>query len=215
MSVEDRPRAGFALLWQRLAPRLEQAGMAEHRRRAVQGLSGRVLEVGCGAGTTFSHYPPTVDEVRAVEPEPRLRAAAEEAAADAPVPVTVHPGIAEALPADDGWADAAVCIMVLCSVDDPDAAAAELRRVVRPGGGLRLVEHVRAVSRLSAAFQRAVDVVWPHFGGGCHTSRPTVDTVAAGGFRIEQIDRFTFPPRVPTPTWPHVHVTAVVPRSAE
>lgn len=212
-ATTDRPRRGFAWLWTRLAPRLERAGMARHRQRALTGLTGRVVDVGCGHGASFPLMPAEVTHVVGVEPEPNLRADAERAAADAPVPVEVRAGVAEVLPVDDGWADAVVCTLVLCSVDDPDAAAAELRRVLRPGGQLRMVEHVRAANPLGALVQRLVDVGWPHLGGGCHTSRATVRTLTRAGFRVEQLERFRFPPRLPVPTAPHVRVRATSPHT--
>ena len=95
--------------------------------------------------------------------------------------------------------------LVLCTVDDPAAALAELRRVIRPGGELRFFEHVRAHTSGFARFQRAVDVVWPRLGGGCHTSRDTLGAIAAAGFEVERVRRFSFRPSlVVAPVSPHV-----------
>ncbi len=200
----DRPDPWFAWIWQRLAPRLEQRGLADHRAWTVAGLAGRVVEVGCGDGQMFAHYPSTVTEVVAVEPEPRLRARAAQAARHAPVPVTVLPGRAEALPVADGSCDAAVAMLVLCSVEAPRVAARELRRVLRPDGQLRFCEHVRAATPLGQRLQRSLDLAWPHVGGGCHTARPTVTTLAEAGLTPQRLERFAFPSRLPTPTLPHV-----------
>src|SRR5207245_2477539 len=115
-----------------------------HRRKLLAGLRGRVIEVGCGDGRAFELYPPGVEAVLAVEPDPVACAVAAERAANAPVPVEVACGVAEALPVDDGAFDAAVAVWVLCSVSDPAAALAELRRVLEPGGELRFYEHVRS-----------------------------------------------------------------------
>jgi SAM-dependent methyltransferase len=100
--------------------------------------------VGAGNGLNFAHYPPTVTEVVAIEPEPTLRAIAQQAAAGAPVPVTVRAGTADALALADGEMDAAVASLVLCSVPDQARALAELHRVLRPGAELRFYEHVIA-----------------------------------------------------------------------
>lgn len=99
----------------------------------------------------------------------------------------------------------AVVSPVLCSVQDQAAALAEARRVLRPGGELRFYEHVRSTSPRFARVQRAVDVVWPFFSGGCHTARDTLAAIASDGFEVEAVDRFHFPPtRVPQPASPHV-----------
>ncbi|WP_152648482.1 class I SAM-dependent methyltransferase, partial [Streptacidiphilus anmyonensis] len=99
----------FARLWSRvIGPALEKAGITEHRRRLLAGLSGEVVEIGAGNGLNFAHYPREVTRVLAVEPEPDLRALAEETARAAPVPVTVVAGRAERGPADEASFDAAV-----------------------------------------------------------------------------------------------------------
>ena len=120
------------------------AEIGDHRRRLLTGLTGRVLEVGAGNGLNFPHYPATVTEVLAVEPEPYLRRLALAAARSAPVPVRVVAGTAEALPVPDGAVDAVVASLVLCTVAELDQALAEVGRVLRPGGTLRFYEHVRA-----------------------------------------------------------------------
>jgi ubiquinone/menaquinone biosynthesis C-methylase UbiE len=133
----------FARLYAKLAAAADPRE-DEHRRELLDGLVGRVIEVGAGNGLNFRHYPATVDEVVAVEPEPYLRAKALEAAAEVPVPVRVVDGVADALPARDGEFDVAIASLVLCSVPDQAAALAELSRVLRPGGELRFYEHVLA-----------------------------------------------------------------------
>jgi ubiquinone/menaquinone biosynthesis C-methylase UbiE len=174
-----------------LMSRNEPERVREHRRELLDGLSGRVLEVGAGTGANFEHYPSTVTEVVAVEPEPYLREQATAAAARAPVAVTVRDGVADSLPVEDGEMDAAVLSLVLCSVPDPPAALAELRRVLRPGGELRFYEHVRASTPGVLRLQRAVDsTFWPRVCGGCHTARDTAAAIEAEGFAIERIRSF-------------------------
>jgi SAM-dependent methyltransferase len=160
------------------------------RGEVLSGLEGRVLEVGCGNGLNFAHYPATVTEVVAVEPESYLRAAAEEAAGTAPVPVTVQSGRAERLPVGDGTFDAAVASLVLCSVSDQARALAEVRRALRPGGQLRFLEHVRAEpgarkSRIQATLDRSG--LWPSCNGGCHCSRDTLSAIEQAGFAVERV----------------------------
>src|SRR5437763_1155541 len=113
-----------------MAPRLDKQGGAEHRDELLADLRGRVIEVGAGSGANFAHYPATVDEVVAVEPEPYLRERAKQAAESVPVKVRVLEGEADDLPARDGEFDAGVASLVLCSVPDQDRALAELERVI-------------------------------------------------------------------------------------
>lgn len=202
----------FARVYPRVAAGMEAKGGSEHRDELLAGLAGRVVEIGAGHGLNFAHYPPTVTEVVAVEPEPSLRTLAEEAAADAPIPVHVMPGTAEHLPLDAGSCDAAVFSLVLCSIGDVGGAMAEAHRVLRAGGELRFYEHVRADTPGLARVQRVVDVVWPHLAGGCHTSRDTVAAIVEAGFDITVCRRFLFKPcALDLPVAPHVIGAAVLP----
>jgi len=184
----------FVFLWRGLCVCAMAHGGGDHRRRLLEGLSGRVIEVGAGQGLNFPYYPSTVSEVLAVEPENRLRADAIEAAGAAPVPIRVVPGLADRLPAGDAEFDAAVISLVLCSVADQAQALAELRRVIRPGGELRFYEHVHADERLLSTAQRVFDPLWSRLGGGCHLTRDTEAAIARAGFSIERVERFSFKP---------------------
>jgi SAM-dependent methyltransferase len=172
------------------------AEQMDHRRRLLSGLSGRVIEVGAGNGINFALYPPEVTELLAVEPEAYLRRRAEEAAAEAPIAVTVVDGLADSLPAADASFDAGIASLVLCSVPAQDRALAELRRVIRPGGELRFYEHVRAHDERHARSQDRINRFWPRFSGGCHPNRDTPAAIEAAGFAIEHCDRFKFKPMV-------------------
>jgi ubiquinone/menaquinone biosynthesis C-methylase UbiE len=190
---QDLPHPIVARLWERMSRACDAKGAAQHRADLLEGLRGRVIEVGAGNGANFRHYPTTVREVLAVEPEPHLRASAERAAAAAPVPVTVAGGTADALPAEDAGFDAAVVSLVLCTVPDVGRALGEVRRVLRAGGELRFYEHVRARRPGFARMQRAYDVVYPRVNGwGCHAARDTPAEIEAAGFTIERIRRFPF-----------------------
>jgi ubiquinone/menaquinone biosynthesis C-methylase UbiE len=195
----------FARLYLRMTTRRKAKGEDEHRRRLLAGLSGRVVEVGAGNGLNFPFYPETVEEVVAVEPERTLRAAAVEAAADAPVRVQVVDGVAGALPLPEASFDAGIASLVLCSVPDQARALAELRRVIRPGGELRYYEHVVSQRRFHARMQRLADATfWPRVGGGCHMSRDTKQAIEDAGFAIESHERFPFSPGAPVPALPHI-----------
>jgi SAM-dependent methyltransferase len=194
----------FARLYLRMSAKRGDSGEDQYRRELLSGLRGRVIEVGAGSGLNFPLYPTTVDHVLAVEPEPRLKAAALENARGAPVPIEVVAGVAEQLPAQDGSFDAAVASLVLCSVSDHRRALAELRRVIRPRGELRFYEHVVARRPMPARLQRIADLLWPHLAGGCHLSRDTGAAIARAGFDIQSCQRFAFTPGAPVPRIPHI-----------
>ncbi|MFJ9682108.1 class I SAM-dependent methyltransferase [Streptomyces sp. NPDC101194] len=193
----------FARFYARMSVAAETgAGLAAVRSELLAGLSGRVIEIGAGNGLNFAHYPPTVSEVVAVEPERVLRQLAVRSALRAGVPVDVVPGTAESLPVKSEAFDGAVASLVLCTVRNVERSLAEIVRVLRPGGELRFFEHVRADDRAMAAIQRALDhTVWPLVTGGCHTARDTLAAVERAGFVVEAYRRVRMPDwgvRLPT-----------------
>lgn len=195
----------FSRLYVRFAEEAADQGADEHRAELLAGLSGRVVEVGSGHGPNFAHYADGVGPVVAVEPEEFLRSLAARTAERVHKEVHVAAGVADALPLPDASVDAGVASLVLCSVPDLDASLAELRRVIRPGGELRFYEHVRSRAPAFAAFQRAVDVVWPHVAGGCHAHRDTVGAIEGAGFAVERVRGFRFNVSVVSAaTAPHV-----------
>jgi ubiquinone/menaquinone biosynthesis C-methylase UbiE len=202
----DIPRPRFARMYVKAAARAERRGATEHRRRLLEGLTGRVVEVGAGNGLNFEHYPASVSQVIAIEPEPSLREAAREAASRAPLPVTVLAGTAEALPLGDGEVDAAVASLVLCSVPEQRLALAELHRVLRPGGELRFYEHVIPRCQPMRAILQLADHsgLWPAIAGGCHPARDTGRAIEEAGFAIERCERFGFRASALEPSVPHI-----------
>jgi len=194
----------FARFFNRFAGLMERE-LGERRRELLAGLSGRVLEVGAGNGMNFRHYPATVDEVVALEPEPYLRSKAELAAREAAVKVGVGSAAAYPLPLEGESVDAAVTSLVLCTVPDPQAALAELRRVLKPGAELRFMEHVRSDRPRKARVQDWSDRsrIWPRMAGGCHCARNTVAAIEAAGFEIESVRDFGLGPSWGI-TYPHV-----------
>jgi ubiquinone/menaquinone biosynthesis C-methylase UbiE len=199
----------FARVYERFSHVAEAKGASEYRDRLLAGLHGRVIEVGAGNGLNFSHYPSTVTEVVAVEPESFLRAQAEEAARSVSVPMTILDGTADALPVPDAAFDAGIASLVLCSVPDQPSALAELRRVIRPGGELRFFEHVVSKRAGPARVQRIADrTIRPFLSGGCHAGRDTLAAIEAAGFVIEHSARFSFRPNPIDVTSPHILGTA-------
>ncbi len=195
----------FARIYAKVAEMSERRGGAEHRRKLLAALSGRVVEVGAGSGANFTHYPMSVNEVIAVEPEQYLRERARRAAALAPVAISVVDGGADRLPGEAGSFDAGVAALVLCTVPDQQRALAELFRVIRPGGELRFYEHVVGHSKLEARFQQLADATfWPHVAGGCHLARDTTAAIEHAGFVIETCERFPFSPAAFLPPDTHI-----------
>jgi ubiquinone/menaquinone biosynthesis C-methylase UbiE len=188
----ERPR--FARMYVKAAKKAEQRGATDHRRRLLEGLAGTAVELGAGHGLNFPHYPATVTEVIAIEPEPTLRAHATEAARSAPMPVRVLAGVADDLPLADESVDAAVASLVLCSVPDQDRALAELRRVLRPGGELRFYEHVIPRCQPKRTLLQVADHsgLWPRIAGGCHPARDTSAAIERAGFNVEASERIMF-----------------------
>jgi ubiquinone/menaquinone biosynthesis C-methylase UbiE len=193
----------FARVFDRLS-RLMEKEVGVHRDELLAGLQGRVVEVGAGNGMNLGHYPASVEGVVAVEPDGYLRNKAQAAARAAAVPVSVRDGRAVPLPFADGSFDAAVASLVLCTVPEPSAALAELRRVLKPGGELRFMEHVRDERGPKSAVQGWLDRtgIWPRLGGGCHCARDTMAAIERAGFEIDHVRTYALGPSW-GPTNPH------------
>ena len=192
------------------ASRLMEKSVGPYRQKLVDGVSGRVIEVGAGNGLNFSYYPATVTEVIAVEPESHLRSIAEANAARSAVPIKVVDATADDLPAADAQCDVAVASLVLCSVPDQDLALAEIRRVLKPGGELRFFEHVQAATPGRRRVQHALDAtIWPLLVGGCHCGRDTGAAIQRSGFTIDWIEQLSSADSSMTfPTAPQILGTA-------
>jgi ubiquinone/menaquinone biosynthesis C-methylase UbiE len=158
-------------------------------RRATAGRAhGVVLEVGAGTGLNFAYYDPQqVERVDAVEPDETMLRFARRALPGARVPISLTRAPAEALPFADASFDSAVATMVFCSVVDPERAMGEIKRVLRPGGSLLLLEHVRASGRATAAIQDALVPLTTTLNGNCHWNRDTLRTVKEVGFQTTSV----------------------------
>lgn len=169
-----------ALLYDAVMTPVGWLGLDRARRRLVSGLSGRVLEVGTGTGLLLPSYPPSVSDVVATDIDPDLLARARPR----------RPGVSliradvQQLPFPDASFDAVVACLVFCTVADPARGLAEIRRVLRPNGQLRLLEHVRAPHPTVARLQDTLTPAWSHLAMGCQLNRDTVPLVEASGFRI-------------------------------
>ena len=177
----------FAAGYDRFLAAAERRGLTEVRRRVVGQATGRVLEIGAGTGLNLAHYGPGAVELVLTEPEApmasRLRRKLSSSGRTAEV--VVAPG--ERLPFPDQSFDAAVSTLVLCTVPEPLAALAELRRVLRPGAPLLFAEHVRADEPGLAAWQDRLHPLWVRFGHGCHCNRDTLSAITQAGFRVQEV----------------------------
>jgi ubiquinone/menaquinone biosynthesis C-methylase UbiE len=145
-----------------------------------------VLEIGAGTGANFRYYQ-AAQRVVATEPDPfMLRRAAQRARA-ARCPIRLCQCYAEALPFPDRAFDTVVSTLVLCSVVDPARSLAEIKRVLRPSGTFRFIEHVRGHGMLGWV-QDSVTPVWRRVGAGCHPNRRTAESIAAAGFAIVELE---------------------------
>lgn len=190
----------FAALYDLLAPAAERAYYGSRRAEVVGGAAGRVLEIGAGTGANLPYYPAGTALV-AAEPNPHMLRRARRRATRLRRPVAWVQAAAESLPFEDESFDAVVSTLVLCSVGEPEAAARELWRVLRPGGMLRLIEHVRAEEPALARWQDRVTPIWRRLGAGCHPNRPTLAILERAGFQPVRARLELFGP---APVRPHV-----------
>jgi len=160
----------------------EHAGMRNHRRTLLAHARGRVLEIGAGTGLNVPHYRPGLTELILSEPDASMCRRLERRADGR---ASVVPARADELPVEDASLDTVVSTFVLCSVESPEAALSEIRRVLRPGGRLLLIEHVRADTRWLASLQRRLRGPWSRFACGCRCDQPTPELLRASGFRAE------------------------------
>ncbi len=188
----------MAALYDRLVRSAEDAGLRAWRRDLLQDLSGEVLEVGAGTGLNLPHYPPAVTRLVLAEPDRHMRAKLSRKPPPAGVArVEIVEAALEALPMPHASFDAVVSTLVLCSVDDPDRALGEVRRVLRPGGRFVFLEHVadEADPRVRR-WQARVEPLWKRIAGNCHLARRTEQAIIAAGFEIQRVEREGLPKAV-------------------
>lgn len=172
---------------------LEEGGaVGQARTTAAKDLHGTLLIVGLGPGHDLLHLPDAVTEVVAIEPSASMRAtAAGRVAAFSATgrPIRVVDAVAEDLPLPDDSVDSVLFVYVLCTVEDPARALAETRRVLRPGGVVGMLEHVRGKSgSWSRRSQSLVSWWWPALGGGCHCDRETRAEFDRAGFDLTGVE---------------------------
>lgn len=162
-----------------LAP-LEKWRLGQTRRALLSHLSGRIVEIGAGTGVNFPLFAAD-SEILALEPDAGMR---EIALRRCPAQVTLTEGRAESLPLPDGWADHVVCTLVLCSVGSLSETLRETHRVLRPGGTLVFLEHVRGQGCVGEIHDWATPL-WKRLAGGCHLNRRPLRALVDNDFAIE------------------------------
>lgn len=177
----------FAGMYDRVMARTEQDGLGAHRQALLATAAGDVLEIGAGTGVNLQYYGHGVETLTLTEPEPpmvrRLQKRVDEVRPDAKLVCAA----AEDLPFGDDAFDTVVATLVLCTVDDQSRTLRELRRVLRPGGRLLFIEHVRSDDGRLARLQDRMEPINVRVAHGCHPNRATLDGIRTAGFEVSRV----------------------------
>ncbi|MGW0051272.1 class I SAM-dependent methyltransferase [Nocardia cyriacigeorgica] len=160
------------------------------RAQVCGGLSGRVVEIGFGSGLNVPFYPPSVQSVSAVEPADLGWKLAGKRVAAATVPIERAGLDGQSLPFADNSFDAAVSTWTMCTIPDIDAALAEVRRVLVPGGTLHFVEHGLAPDAKVQAWQHRLNPIQNAVAGGCNLNRDIRGLIENAGFQMREVEVF-------------------------
>ncbi|HSD88982.1 MAG TPA: class I SAM-dependent methyltransferase [Kofleriaceae bacterium] len=177
-------------LYAELIGRADAAGLAERRQALVEGLHGHVVEIGCGTGAMFPYYA-GVEKVTGIEPDTAFADHARQAAKTAQVPIEVIEASGEHVPLPDASIDAVVLALVLCSVPSVEAVCTEIARILKSGGEVRLIEHVRSPKKIAGALMHVVNPLWLALNGqGCRLDRDPIPTLKKVGLQIDHVESF-------------------------
>jgi SAM-dependent methyltransferase len=198
----------FASFYDRALKASEENGLGDMRRDLLAGARGRVVEIGAGTGVNLDLYGAEVEDLTLVEPDPHMGAKLRDRIRGRAVGLSVAEGWslaqgapparlvtapAEAIPFEDDSFDTAVATLVLCTVPDPVGAIDELSRVLKPGGRLLFIEHVRSDDPGSARWQDRLEKPWRFMADGCHCNRDTEANLRASSFTVESVDHGILP----------------------
>lgn len=202
MAEDSHPKGHrwFAAAYDRLTAHQERNLWSKIKPEVVGGATGRVLEIGVGTGHSFPYYDwSKVEKLIVTDPDPFMLRRAEKRARELGVDgrVQIMPRAAEALTFDDSSFDTVVGTLVLCTVRDVPLALSEVRRVLKPDGAFRFIEHVRHDDGVRGRLQDLATPVWRWFAAGCHLNRRTGRSIGEAGFEVVEERRFTIPPGMP------------------
>ena len=198
-----------AALYDAIMKRPEQAGLQRWRRDLLKQATGTVLEIGVGTGANIANYPPEVERLVAVEPNPQMARRIDVDEFGGAGGVEIVEAYAGDLPVDDASVDIVVATLVLCSVPDSAQALAEIRRVLTDEGRFLFLEHVAAEDDKTRTWQDRIDPLWNWCAGDCHMNRRTEAAIRDAGFEFEWIEREPMP-KTPSLLRPAIRGSAVV-----
>lgn len=187
----------FSAFYDRGFKKTEEAGLGEMRRELLAGARGRVLELGAGTGLNLQHYPASIESLTLVEPDPHMTKQLHPKLAAEGRQAEVVEAPAERLPFDDDSFDTVAVTLVLCTVPNQQAALAEIARVLKPGGQLLFLEHVRSGDESLAKWQDRLEGPWRFLGDGCHCNRDTAAAIEASPLELGEVERDALPKAPP------------------
>lgn len=188
---------GFAALYDRAFAATEEAGLREMRREALTEARGRTIDLGAGTGANLDLYPEAVTSLVLAEPDPHMLKQLRVKAGGRGDGIEVSSASAQDLPFPDASFDTAVFTLVLCTVPDPERALSEAARMLKPGGKLLFLEHVRAEDAGLARWQDRLEKPWRFLADGCHCNRDTVANIEASPLTVEQVEHDALPKAPP------------------
>jgi ubiquinone/menaquinone biosynthesis C-methylase UbiE len=199
----------FAAAYDRGLRATEEAGLGRMRAELLAEAKGRTLEIGAGTGVNLDLYPESVSDLTLIEPDPHMAKRMRERLSQSSRAGTIVEAPAERLPFESASFDTAVSTLVLCTVPEPVAAIAELERVLKPGGQLLFIEHVRSEDPSLAGWQDRLEKPWRFLADGCHCNRDTLAMLSASGLQVGTVghDRL---PKTPPIIRPLIHGSAVL-----
>ena len=183
----------FPVFYERSIRATEDAGLREMRRQVLAEASGRVLEIGAGTGLNLDLYPDAVEELVLVEPDPHMAKQLRPRLSASGRQATLIEDSAERVPFEDAGFDFVVATLVLCTIPDPEAALREAARVLKPGGRLLFLEHVRSPDPSLARWQDRLERPWRFLGDGCHCNRDTVAKIESSPLNLGEVVRAEMP----------------------
>jgi ubiquinone/menaquinone biosynthesis C-methylase UbiE len=200
---------GFAALYDFGLRATEEGGLRDMRREMLAQARGRTIDIGAGTGANIGLFPEAITELVYAEPDPHMAKRLREKLAESGERGEIVEAPAQSLPFEDSSFDTAVFTLVLCTVPDPAASLEEAARVLKPGGRLLFVEHVRAEDPSLARWQDRLEKPWRFLADGCHCNRDTVAAIEASPLTLEHVERGELPKALPL-VRPLAHGSAVL-----